>query len=215
MKWATVSEGKTDHIPLKNILIGFFGDKNLPVTRLLPEADEPVGWGNLLNYLSADKFRAAFEFVDYVLVQIDTDKCEEWKEDLRHIGDDEGKVEGFVTEVKKVLIKKIGTEFYEAHKDRILFAICVHDIECWLLPFNTEKPAHQSKMVNCLRTLEQIAQTKGISLHQKYYREGKHYDELSKGMRNRRELFDKSPLNPSLKIFVESLAQRFPAVDNK
>jgi hypothetical protein len=210
MRFATVSEGKTDYIVLRNLLVGFSGDKNLPVARILPEADEPVGWGNLLNYLSTDKFREIFEFNDYVIVQIDSDKCEEWKESLHQIGADSSKIDLFVQDIKNVLIRRIGEAFYNTNKGRILFAISVQDIECWLLPFNATLPAHYSKTVGCVKALEYILKPKGISLHQKNYNAGKHYDDLSKGMKNNKELMQKCILNPSLKIFVDTLLSFFP-----
>ncbi len=210
MRFATVSEGKTDYIVLRNLLVGFWGDKNLPVARILPEADEPVGWGNLLNYLSTDKFRAIFEFNDYVIVQIDADKCEEWGDGLQQIGADSSKIDLFVQDIKNVLIRRIGEVFYNTNKGRILFAISVQDIECWLLPFNATLSAHYSKMVGCGKALEYILTPRGISLNQKNYNDGKHYDELSKGMKKSKELMQKCILNPSLRIFVDTLLSFFP-----
>jgi hypothetical protein len=104
-------EGLTDYIVIRNLLIGFFKDKNLAISRLLPRDKEPVGWGNVLNYLSTDEFREGVNNTEYIVVQI----------------------------------------------------------ECWLLPFIADQPAHQSKIVGCVNAVERIAQKQGISINQKNY----------------------------------------------
>lgn len=207
---AFAGEGLTDFKVIKNLLIGFFNDKNLPVNRLLPKETEPVGWGNLLHYLTTPEFRGGVDFNDYTIVQIDTDKCEEWKEELNHIGDDDGQVEPFVEKVIATLIKRIGTEYYSKNKHKFFFAICVHDLECWLLPFNAPQPAHQSKIVGCQNTIEKIAGKKGLSIHQKNYQDGKVYDELSKNLKSHKILMEKYTLNSSLEVFINTLIKAFP-----
>jgi len=205
-----VGEGLTDYIVLKNILVGFFKDKNLLLNRLLPREKEPVGWGNVLNYLLTDEFRVGVNNTDYIVIQIDTDRCEDWNEGLHHIGDDSEKLDDFVQEVIAALIRRIGLDFYTQNEDKILFAISVHDIECWLLPFIADQPAHQSKTVGCVNAVERIAQKKGFSIHQKNYEDGKHYEGFSQDMKNHNILMHKYSSNPSLKIFIDSLKTAFP-----
>lgn len=205
MRFAIVGEGKTDYKVLKNLLIGFFNDKNLPVTRLLPKDIEPVGWGNVFKYLSTEEFRDGVENNEYTIVQIDTKECSDWEEKLTNIGSDIMKIDDFITSVKNVLIHKIGLDFYNANKNKILFAITVHEIECWLLPFIASHKAHLSKIVGCENAVEKIANRQGFSIHQKNYQDGKHYDDLSQGMKNQKQLLEKSKLNPGLKSFIELL----------
>lgn len=207
---AFAGEGLTDFIVIKNLLIGFFNDKNLPITRLLPKQTEPVGWGNLLNYLTTPEFRGGVDYSDYTIVQIDTDKCEDWKEDIKHIGDDDSLLEEFIDKVIATLIKRIGSDFYLANKNKLFFAICIHDVECWLMPFNTSLPAHYSKIVGCQKAIDNVAKKNGFSIHQKNYEEGKFYETLSQDMKKNKILFQKYALNPSLKIFVDSLQKAFP-----
>jgi hypothetical protein len=207
-----IGEGLTDFKVLKNLFVGFFKDKNLSFYRLLPKDKEPVGWGNVLNYLSTDEFKGAFDVADHIVIQIDTDRCEDWNEGLNHIGDDTDKLGDFVQEVIAALIRRIGFDFYTQNKDKILFAISAHDIECWLLPFIADQPAHQSKMVGCVNAVERIAQKKGFSIHQKNYEDGKHYEDFSQGMKNHNILMHKYSSNPSLKIFIDSLKTAFPPI---
>jgi len=210
MRFAIVGEGLTDFKVLKNLLIGFFKDKNLPVTRLLPKDKEPVGWGNVLKFLPSFEFQNGVENTDYIIVQIDTNECADWNEELVHVGDKAAEIDGFMDSVIAVLIKRIGEEFYDANKAKIIFAVCIHEIECWLLPFNAQQKAHQTKIVGCANAIEQIAQKAGYSIHQKNYEEGKHYDDLSKEMKSNKELVQKGKLNPSLNSFLNSLTRTFP-----
>ena len=209
MRFAIAGEGLTDYTVLKNLLIGFFKDKQLPVTRLVPRDKEPGGWGNLLNYVSSPYFREGCNNADYVIIQIDTKECSEWQAGINNIGDDHAQIEDFIKQCSGALIRKIGEEFYNVNIDKIHFAICVHEIECWLLPFNAQQPAHQKKMVGCANSIEQIAQKSGYSINQINYENGKHYDTLSKEMKNNKDLLQKGSLNPSLKVFLDRLTDSF------
>lgn len=213
MKFQIVSEGRTDFVVLKNLLIGFFNDKNLLVTPLFPESKEPAGWGNVLNYITTERFQTGMLNTDYMVIQIDTDKCEDWNENLKNSGDDILKLNSLIDDIIDVLISKIGNEFYQANAAKILFAVSVHEIECWLLPFNVERAAKQAKTVGCFNALEAIAIKQGFSLHQKNYQEGKNYETLSVDMKKNKVLMKKYPLNPSLKIFVETLLKTFPQTE--
>ena len=210
IRFLIAGEGLTDYIVLKNILIGFFRDKNLPISRLIPKDKEPVGWGNVLRYLATSEFRDGVINTDYIIIQIDTDKCEDWNEGLHHIGDNADKLDDFIREVIAVLVKKIGSDFYDQNKSKFLFAISIHEMECWLLPFIADRKAHWSKIVGCVNAIEWIAQKQGISINQKNYEDGKHYEKFSKDMKNHSILTKNYSLNPSLRTFVDMLKAVFP-----
>lgn len=209
-RFAAAVEGLTDFKVIKNILVGFFNDKNLAITKLVPENKEAFGWGNLLNYLSSDRFKKAFGFNDYIIVQIDSGTCNDWNAGLAHIGDDEAQIEAFVENVTGALISKIDHAFYKENKYKIIFAISVHDMECWLLPFISVRRSDHSKMINCTNAVEQIAQKRGFSINQKNYENGKHYEDLSKDMSKNKILMKHYKINRSLAIFIESLIELFP-----
>lgn len=210
MRFGIVGEGVTDFYVLENLLIGFFNDKDLPVTRFRPKQQEPFGFGNLMNYLASEDFIIDLESVDFTLVQIDTKECADWNPSINNIGDDDTQIEVFIEQVRNFLIDKIGNEFYQEFQDRIIFAITVHEIECWLLPFHINTLAHQRKIVGCIGTLENIANTKGISINQKNFQQGKHYEDFSKPLKKKKELLLKAKLNPSLNAFIETLKVKFP-----
>src|SRR5687767_12417397 len=121
MKFALVGEGPTDYYVIRNILIGFFNDKNIALTLLHPEdAKKPGGWSNVLGYIQTESFQKSFLFNDYVIIQIDTRECDQWKQNLVSIGSDEKQVTAFIDAVIKVLIGLIGTTVYDQYKDKII-----------------------------------------------------------------------------------------------
>lgn len=210
MTFGVIGEGITDFKVVKNLLIGFFNNKNLQVNQLYPEQTQPGGWSNVLAYLQSEKFSQSLMFNDYVIVQIDTKECEEWKAEINNIGDKEELLEDFINKVEQFLISKIDTNVYSEYKRNIIFAITIHEIECWLLPFISEKKAEHKKLVTCSKTVERIANKIGISINQKNYADGKHYDDFSSEMKKQKELLAKSELNPSLKVFMDKLQKTFP-----
>ncbi|PIP54235.1 MAG: hypothetical protein COX07_06440 [Bacteroidetes bacterium CG23_combo_of_CG06-09_8_20_14_all_32_9] len=213
IKFAVIGEGQPDHIILKNIIHGFFKNKLIPVNRWLPESDESVGWDRVLKYLATEEFRTRLLNTDFCIVQVDTNECEQWNEGISHIGGNasEVQIDKFIEVIKAVLIKKIGAD-YSSLKNKIIFAITVHDLECWLLPFNSNLPAEQSKIFSCKKTMQGIAKAKKLTIDKKSdpYKRIKSFEEMSKEMRDNKELLEKSKLNPSLKIFVNTLSSTFP-----
>lgn len=210
IRFAVIGEGQPDHIIIKNIIHGFFKNKTLPVNRWLPEIDESVGWNRVLKYLGTEGFRTRLLNTDFCIVQIDTNECEQWKEGLSHIGGDSSQIDNFIENVKAVLIKKIGADYFSL-KEKIFFAITVHDLECWMLPFNSKHSAEQSKIFSCKKTMQGIAITKKLSIDKKSdpYKRIKSFENLSKEMRDHSVLLEKSKLNPSLNIFVNTLSKTF------
>jgi len=83
IRFGLVAEGKTDIIILDNILYGYFNDlegDEIEVTALQPNLDETDSfgsWYNVLEYCKSAEFREAFDFLDYLVIQMDSDICEE------------------------------------------------------------------------------------------------------------------------------------------
>lgn len=95
--------------------------------------------------------------------------------------------------------------FWEQYGEKIIFAISVHQIECWFLPiyFKT-KIQKAAKITGCIDTLNEVLprQEKGLYIKGKdldYYRRiSKHF---------RKKILDIYHLNPSLKAFVERVLE--------
>ena len=206
-----VAEGSSDHSVLKNILIGLFGkDIFEEITELQPgfgaSNDEPAkefgGWYNVFQYCRSEDFKKAFDDVQYLVIQIDTDASEHKHYDIKQTDELGQKLlpEVLVEKVKKkfeqIISNEFGNDFLEEYQDRILFAISVDEIECWLLPiYYTDNT--KSKVNNC-----------DFKLHEKagkFEKKAIPYDKISREYRKSKTLLKLYPENPSLRIFVESI----------
>jgi hypothetical protein len=94
--FATVAEGPTDHAVLQNILLGLFKEYGVesgdirPVQPLLDETGKqqvgsPGGWLQVFRWFEKKRYDEAFQFNDFIVVQIDTDVCEELGYDIKKL----------------------------------------------------------------------------------------------------------------------------------
>lgn len=206
-----ITEGVTDQITLEIILSIFYDNTDIDVERLQPPGDETDryrqkdygGWGEVFRYLQSIEFKEAIDFADYFIVQVDTDVSPEYNISHQEEGRDLTPEEIF-EKVKEKLISQMEDEFYNMYKDRMLFAICIHSIECWFLPlYYTDK--RKSKLINCLETLNrQLKGQEGFTIDPKN-KNSRYYEKISKKFKNKKILLKLSSQNPSFKIFVNNL----------
>lgn len=206
-----VAEGNSDHAVLENILLGLFEeDISDEITTLQPirgATDEAAikafgGWYKVFEYCRSEDFRGAFQEVQYLVIQIDTDVSEQIHYDVKQT-DESGKklipevlIEKIKVKFEQIIVNEFGQDFLNNHQDRILFAISVDEIECWLLPlYYTDST--KSKTNNCDHKLHQKAG--------KFEKNYSDYDKISKDFRKSKTLTNLYPQNPSLKFFVDSV----------
>ncbi|MGX7686503.1 hypothetical protein ACWA1C_05000 [Flectobacillus roseus] len=158
-----ISEGITDQIVIEHILDGLLDDEDLSVEPLQPTRDETDenlaitagNWVKVFEYCESTQFQQAVENMDFVIIQIDADIFKKenlnkkYKVVLQNLSSEEQ-----LEVIKNKLIELIGHELVENHGNKIIFAISIDSIECWLLPiYYSNKPQIASKEVNCLETL--------------------------------------------------------------
>lgn len=223
--FAIIAEGITDQIVIQSILLGCLteGEEEPEVNFVQPLLDStgrsaapaPGGWTLVLEYLRRGDHLKALEFNEYVVLQIDTDVCEDPGYDVprqeqgRQL--DPRELAGKVVEKLKGLI---GAEVWASYGHRFLFAVAVDAIECWLLPlFFTNKKA--AKATGCLQAVNHErhkSRLPPLSKADGKEKDPRAYDSASKPYRKRVTLLKHSPRNPSLEVFVEQVeALRPPA----
>src|SRR5256885_16999826 len=82
-----ITEGVTDQKVIQAILDGFFDPEDVEIRPFLPiydstsqhQVESYSNWQLVLDYCSSQRFREALPFVDYLVVQIDSDKCDDPK----------------------------------------------------------------------------------------------------------------------------------------
>ncbi|MEQ1862175.1 MAG: hypothetical protein ABMA13_19840 [Chthoniobacteraceae bacterium] len=216
--FALVTEGVTDHMVLKNVLIGFYKEQRDPViTFEFPDpqaATHTGGWTLVLQYLREKKFREAFQLNQYVIVQVDTDVAEDPGFDVpKQNADGPLSIEEFIAKVVERLMQEIGAEDCATYGDRFIFAIGVEQIECWVLPL-WYADAKGEQIANCTSRLGGSAQlrnelnTKNFKWIKPGQKEQRSYDVASREYRKRATLLAEGPRNPSLRVFLEELDRR-------
>ena len=99
-----------------------------------PAQASPGGWTEVLSHCNTDTFQEALQQNDYLVVQIDTDKCNEFDVSTT---DDQGNPrdpKDVYDDIVARLLRDIDPILIAEKKDHIIFAICFNEIECWFLP---------------------------------------------------------------------------------
>ena len=202
-RFGLVTEGLTDQTLLRAILAGWTGNKKLVVKELQPKPEEPGGWTKVFQYCESLDFKGAFSYYDFIVIQIDTDFMsgdsvgKEYKIDLKDLN-----VKETVKAFREKIVELIGADFYEEYSDRIIFAIAVNEIECWLLPvYFSDKKA--KKYVNCIDTLNQVLpQKEGFYIDAK---ENDYYEKLARNFRKKKDIEKYAKRQESFDLFLKNL----------
>jgi hypothetical protein len=206
-KFGLACEGITDQIVIENILCGFYKgyeDLDQEIQAFEPLRDQTGkkqeensgGWTRLLTYLSESRFREDVLNSEYTIVQVDSDICDEVNFDVKK---DTSCIVTFIESIKAKLISSIdkNESFYESNKEKIIFAISVHELECWLLPIC--KNFKNEKITGCSEALQR--ECKDIKVEKNYTT----YDKLSRVFLKNKDLLKISSKNSSFDIFIKSL----------
>jgi hypothetical protein len=200
-----ITEGTTDQAVIKAILIGYFGEDNISITPLNPDSKKLGGWGQVFKYCHSPDFQESFDANDYVIIHIDTDISPQYK--IAQIDQDGNSLSPnqLIENVKNKFKSLLDPEFYQRYGERIIFAIAVHSIECWLLPLYCED-AEKSEIDNCSARLEKIIIEKSILT--RFVKKSKCYQRIALPYATKETLLENYSLNPSFKIFIEELQAR-------
>jgi hypothetical protein len=120
-------------------------------------------------------------------------------------------VEELVERVIEKLEDIIGSEFCAEHEGRLVFAIAVHSIECWLLPlFHPDSPSHARKITGCLNAANEARSKRNQRPLSTPGRRGdskdpQSYHDASREYTKRKRLMALRDKNPSLALFVRQL----------
>jgi hypothetical protein len=198
--------------------VGYFNDGDLStrIQFLQPLHDatdkrKHGGWLNVFEYCQSDYLVEALEQNDYLIIQIDTDCCEEKHYDVSRRKEDGDSVTP--EELISKVIGKFDTLFASAHKekyglfkDRLFFAICVEEMECWLLPLYHDDKI-KSSTSNCIHKLNPKLNEKfGIGID-KNNKPVTSYDKFSRQFTKKKTIDQVYGHNISLKIFLDSLSK--------
>jgi hypothetical protein len=207
--FAGIVEGVNDKRVITNILAGYFNNPDIKVAWLQPRdrdlitntKEPPAGWTRVLKYCETKQFKDSFQENEYVIIHIDTDVSTEKNFDVPH-HDENGELlttEHLIANVVNKFRSLIGEDFYDQYADKIIFAIAVHSIECWLLPLCL--PEKKAEIDDCMNILKR-------DLPDFKPKDHKYYQRISMEYADTNSLLKLYPENSSLKIFIDNLASR-------
>ena len=214
ISFGLIAEGLTDQIVIEDILAGYFNSPNIEVTPLQPKRhkdnqnkSQSGGWTLVFDYCHSKKFQESFRFLDYIIIQIDTDVSEDYN--IAHQDEDgEFTPQQLIEKVIEKFRDAIGEDFYNTNQQKILFAISVHSLECWLLPLYYTDKKKQAKVKNCLDTLNlQLAKKHKFTIDPNA-KNPEYYREFSKQYSKHKVLMKHYKDNPNLKNFIEEIQSR-------
>ena len=172
---ALICEGASEVKMLTYIVTRYLGDE-IVVNAIQPaltstgrQANEG-GWLEVLNHCNGETINAVFATNDYLVIQIDTDACTQVNYDVNVYDENNRKVVDDILyeRVRSRLLKGLSAGIQTKYADRILFAICINETECWLLPLYYENDAKKRcATTNCIYILNQRLQTEGIGIPDK------------------------------------------------
>jgi hypothetical protein len=210
MKFGLITEGPTDQTVIKSLLVRFFADPAVKITTVQPNTDSTDsanhygGWKLVLDYCKSPDMTTALEINDYVVIQIDTDVCEEYgvakRENGANLSADE-----IIERIKGIIVDCIGADLYTQYKHKIIFAISYESIECWLLPLYLTGN-NRSKTLNCCDVLSRELSRRTDFFIDCNSKKPLYYKEICKEIKRKEQIVSISVHNNSFEQFVAQLS---------
>lgn len=211
--FGVIAEGPTDQKVIENILLGYFESEGDIDVRFVqpthPLGEDPGGWGHVFKSLERNDHEGALQYNDFLIIHIDTDVQEEKGFDVpRRENGVELKIPDRIDRVIARLKKEMDKDFLETNEDKIIFAIAVDTIECWLLPHWNDRKS--MKITGCLEAVNNaLRKANKDALWNGTRKFVNAYNVASGHFGRRKRLVAVKNKNPSLKIFIEALDSLF------
>lgn len=213
-------EGVRDQAVIEEVLIGYFGAdaEHIRVRPVFPPEVAPSdelevgGWTVLKRLLLDGRHRDALSYSDYLVVHIDTDVCDEPGYDVARRDPTTG-AELDPDALRAATIERLGEwmgdDFIATYGGRVLFAVAVDGIECWLLPLLVDKKTKRRKTTGCLAAANHALKRAGRDALKHGPGDPIHsYRDEARPYRKHKVLMGKGRDNPSLAAFLADLDAR-------
>ena len=168
MTFALVTEGISEHRIIKHILYKYFKEQEPDINQMQPKLTDDEkkqedgsigGWVEVLKYCEDEnELESIFIENEYLIIQIDTDVCEIEPFSVSRKNKDNCQLH---SDIIDRIINTIPKNIKDRHLDKIIFAICINTIECWLLPLFYVNN-YKCKTTNCLYHLNSALAKKNM-----------------------------------------------------
>jgi hypothetical protein len=215
MTFALITEGPSEYRVIKHIISKYFKELGPDINQIQPkivnDKQETVGgWHEVLKYCERDALKAIFVENDYLIIQIDSDQSQTAPYSVSHTKNDNSlkTVVELHADIVTKLTSLIKPDILEAYSDKVFFAICIHTIECWLLPLYYTNN-YRLATGNCLTKLNSILRRKNLGLiptkDKNSPQAAINYEVILKNLRRRQDVIDISVNNDGFQMFINSL----------
>ena len=172
---ALICEGVSEIKMLTYIITRYLGDDfavnpiqpSLKLSHGQEKQNDGGGWSQVLSHCTNDVINNIMAANDFLVIQIDTDACIQPNYDVDIYDENHKKVTDAVLydRVCSRLKRDISECVWNKYSDKILFAICFDETECWLLPLYYENDAKKRcATTNCIYILNQKLQKDGLGI---------------------------------------------------
>lgn len=172
---ALICEGVSERKMLSYIINRYMGDDvvvnpiqpSLKISHGQEKQDDDGGWLQVLNHCTDNTVKDVMASNEYLVIQIDTDACIQKNYDVDIYDENHKKVTDDILyeRVCARLKQNISEDIWGEYSNRILFAICFDETECWLLPLYYENDAKKRCATNnCIFILNQKLQKEGVGI---------------------------------------------------
>lgn len=212
MRIGFICEGATDLAVLENIFYGLFDEDEIDITELAPPPidyskpqyernDRKGGWERLKDFLTTLEFKTQLDVHDYLLIHIDGDEGYHVNFGVEINIKKNGDHSQFIIDIENKLKEWINASSHIQYVDcqnKIIFCVCVHSIECWILAHYN----HVSKeIVDCEpKMFRYLTQQKMIAV-----KDAKSYKRLTRPLKKEKEIHELSSRSQSFNHFIHNV----------
>ena len=207
-KIGVVCEGISDYRIIRHVVERYLRDYDVYTIPLKPKItpqgrQEGFGtWQGVLNYIAGDDqliVEAVKEGCKYIIIQIDTDVCEEYG-----VTKDLSDLSFFHSTIKDKLNSVLHQDI---NRDVIIYAISINEIECWLIPFISTDIREYCNNDRCLNIVNRHIRTKGTIDKDNKNSPGAQalYDNILNNKKKSKDLYLASRFNYGFSYFIDKL----------
>ncbi len=212
MTFALITEGISEYTVIQHLVSRYFRDEEPIINQIQPKLEKSKqvaegGWNEVLKYCEREELSQILIENDYVIIQIDTDQSQQMPFNVAHteLGN-EKTPDRLLADVIARLERNIPES---VDKGKVIFAICIHTIECWLLPL-VYADDKKEKTKGCLSALNRELRRKNMLTISKTGDKNspasrKAYQEMLKLLRKKSDIEEISVHNVGFQKFVGNL----------
>ncbi len=215
MRFALITEGASEHRIIRHIILKYFREYDPDINQIQPKLinEKQItigGWNEVLKYCERKELKDILVENDYLIIQIDTDQSQQEPFSINHSNYDNSikTSDQLYHEVCDKLRNLMSSNLNNEDFNKVIFAVCIHTTECWLLPIyyaNNQRNA-TTTCISRLNTALRRQNIPTISPNNKNSVNSiRIYEAILRNWRNRNDIAQSAIYNSGFNRFIQSL----------